>query len=89
MPNGNPKRKQPLDLDSLCRSYTLETVKQVSGILINDPDSGRRLEAAKILLDRGYGRPRQDNTHELKGEVRVILRKMLEDEDGNSNGDAA
>ena len=49
--------------------------------MINDLDTGRRLTAAGMLLDRGYGRPKQDNTHEVKGEIKVILRKMLEDED--------
>ena len=77
----NPKKKTPLELDSLCRSYTEEAVRQISGILINDPDTGRRLAAAGMLLDRGYGRPKQDTSHEMKGEIRIVLRKMLEDED--------
>jgi hypothetical protein len=33
------------------------------------------------LLDRGWGKPKQDNSHEVKGEIRVILRKMLDDDD--------
>jgi len=45
-------------------------------------EEGTRVRCADILLDRGFGRPKQDNTHELRGEVRVVLRKMLTDEDG-------
>lgn len=56
-------------------------MRQIAAVLSNDPDTGRRLTAAGMILDRGYGRPKQDNTHTLSGEVRVILRKMLDDED--------
>jgi hypothetical protein len=44
-------------------------------------DSARRLQAADLILSRGWGRPKQDNNHTLSGEVRVVLRKMLEEED--------
>jgi hypothetical protein len=70
-----------MQLDSLARAYTDECIKQMAGVLINDPDSSRRLTAAGMLLDRGYGKPKQDNTHAISGEVRVILRKMLTDEE--------
>jgi hypothetical protein len=81
VPNPTPKKKTPIELDSLARSYTEEAVRQIAAVLSNDIDTGRRLTAAGMLLDRGWGRPKQDNTHTIRGEVRVILRKMLEDED--------
>jgi hypothetical protein len=34
-----------------------------------------------MLFERGWGRPTQDNNHSVSGEVRVVLRKMLEEED--------
>jgi hypothetical protein len=77
----SPKKKTPLQLDSLARSYTEECLKQISAVLVNDPDTARRLTAAGMLLDRGYGKPKQDTSHEMKGEIRIVLRKMLEDED--------
>jgi hypothetical protein len=77
----NPTKKTPIELDSLARSYTEEAVRQIAAVLSNDIDTGRRLTAAGMLLDRGWGKPKQDNTHTISGEVRVILRKMLEDED--------
>jgi hypothetical protein len=79
-----PNKKLPLDLDSLARSYTEEAVRQIAAVLSNDLDTGRRLTAAGMMLDRGWGRPKQDNTHTLSGEVRVVLRKMLEDENENA-----
>ena len=49
-----------------------------------DPDL--RLRAATILLDRGWGKPAQDQTHEIKGEIKVTLRKMLDDDGDAEDG---
>ena len=73
----------PLDLDSLARSYTERAIFTLGTIMENSLEEGNKIRAADILLDRGWGRPKQNNTHELKGEVRVILRKMLTDEELN------
>jgi len=53
----------------------------IAGLMKDGIEESTRLRAADILLDRGFGRPKQDNTHTLQGEVRVILREMLKDED--------
>ena len=45
-------------------------------LLSNDIDTGRRLHAASILLDRGWGKPKQDNSHEVKGSMEIILRDI-------------
>jgi hypothetical protein len=86
---ADPKKLTPVELGSLARAYTDRAILTLGGIMEKGLEEANRIRAADILLDRGWGRPKQDNTHELKGEVRVILRKMLEDEDGNGNGDAA
>ena len=74
--------KEPTQLDSLARAYT-EVSIQTLGNYVNGPNTEPdiKIRAISILLDRGWGRPKQDNTHTLSGEVRVVLRKMLEDED--------
>jgi hypothetical protein len=79
-----PNKKTPTELDSLARAYTEQAVLTLGGIMINGAEESSRIRAADILLDRGWGRPKQDNTHTLSGEVRVVLRKMLEDEDENA-----
>ena len=70
-----------MELDSLARAYT-EVSVQTLGNYINSPqvEPDIKLRAIAIILDRGWGRPKQDNNHTVSGEVRVILRKMLEDE---------
>ena len=70
-------------LESLCRSYTEANVKTLGGWATGeniDPDL--QLRAINALMDRGWGKPAQDQTHEVKGEIKVTLRKMLEDDDG-------
>jgi hypothetical protein len=76
-----PNKKTPTELDSLARAYT-EVSIQTLGNYVNGPNTEPdiKIRAISILLDRGWGRPKQDNTHTLSGEVRVVLRKMLEDE---------
>ena len=49
-------------------------------------EEGTRVRCADILLDRGFGRPKQDNTTTLQGEVRVVLRKMLTDQEMDDEG---
>jgi len=75
------KRKPLVDLGSLARSHSERAIQTIAGIMDKGLEEGNRLRAADILLDRGFGRPKQDNTHTLQGEVRVVLRKMLTDED--------
>jgi len=40
-----------------------------------DAPPGARIQAAAILLDRGWGKAQQDGN--VQGEIRVTLRKML------------
>jgi len=41
-----------------------------------DKDAAR-VQAASILLDRGWGKPAQDNT--VHGELKITIRKLLDD----------
>ena len=73
--------KAPADIRSLCRAYTPTTVKTVAGIAVNGQSENTKLQAIHMLWERGWGKPQQDNTLEIKGEIKVVLRKMLEDDD--------
>jgi hypothetical protein len=69
-------------LKSLCRAHTEANIKMIAGYATSEQvDPDLRLRAANILLERGWGKPQQDQTHEIKGEIKVTLRKMLSDED--------
>jgi hypothetical protein len=79
---ANANKKTPLELDSLARAYT-EVSIQTLGNYVNSPnvEPDIKIRAIAILLDRGWGRPKQDNTHDVKGEIKVVMRRMLEDDD--------
>jgi hypothetical protein len=69
-------------LESLCRSYTEANVRTLGGWATGeDTDPDLRMRAINTLFDRGWGKPAQDQTHEVKGEIKVTLRKMLDDDD--------
>ena len=57
------------------------SLQAIAHVIQNGESEQARVAAAFGMLDRGWGRPTQDNTHEIKGEVRVILRKMIDGED--------
>jgi hypothetical protein len=55
-------------------------IEHLAGIADSGDSDAARVSAIGQLLDRGWGKPKTDNNHTISGEVRVILRKMLEDE---------
>ena len=82
----NPKQKENRvsenELRALCRAYTKANVQTLGGWATNDQtDDELKFRAIQALMDRGWGKPHQAVTAELKGEVRVVLREMLKDED--------
>ena len=81
MPDPTPKKKLPDDVRSLARAYTNLSVQSLAGIVQNGESEAARVSAAIHLLDRGWGKPKEDKNLTISGEVRVILRRMLDDED--------
>jgi len=81
VPNPKPKRQTPADIKSLARGYSNLSLQTLGGIAKDGKQEASRVAASIALLDRGWGKPSQDTTHEVKGEIKVVLRKMLEDED--------
>jgi hypothetical protein len=76
------KRKPLIDLGSLARSHTERAVKTIAGLMDNGLEESTRLRAADILLDRGFGRPKQETSNEVKGELNIIMRKVFDDGEG-------
>jgi hypothetical protein len=57
------------------------SLQAIAHVIQNGESEQARVAAAFGMLDRGWGRPKQDNTHEITGEIKVVLRQMLEDDD--------
>jgi hypothetical protein len=64
--SGNPAgaKKRDVNVMELAKQYTeqaLQTLQDVMGDLTAAPSA--RVSAAQALLDRGWGKPPQDNSH--------------------------
>jgi hypothetical protein len=81
VPDPRPKKKVPLDLKSLARSYTERAVSTLGGICENSESDAARATAAIALLDRGWGKPNQPHDAKVDGELRIVIRKLLKDTD--------
>jgi hypothetical protein len=79
MPDGTPKKRLPLDLKSLARSYTERAVLTLAGVSESSESDAARVTAAIALLDRGWGKPNQPHDAKVDGELRITIRKMLDD----------
>ena len=73
------KRKTPLDLKSLARGYTEAAVRTLGGVAEAGESEAARVSAAIALLDRGWGKPNQPHDAKVDGELRITIRKMLDD----------
>jgi len=72
--------KAPADIRSLARAQTELAVRTLTGICGSKAaPAAARVSAASALLDRGWGKAQQDSN--VQGEVRVVLREMLGDDD--------
>lgn len=76
---GQRSKRIPADIRSLRRSYTDEAVRSLAAIMRNGDKDATRVQAAAILLDRGWGRAPQSHADE-DGEIRVVLRTITEGE---------
>lgn len=59
------------DIKILARRYTQEALEMTVEIMRGGETEGVRLEAVKIIMDRAYGKPKQD--------VSVEVRRSMED----------
>jgi hypothetical protein len=68
----------------LCRAYTEESIRHLAAIMRQPEYSpAARVQAANILLDRGWGKPPQAHTGEDDKDIRVTIRQIIDrgDED--------
>jgi hypothetical protein len=76
-----PPRK--IDLESLARSYTEEGIRRLGGYVVSPQTKPEvAIEAIKILLDRGWGKPKQIKTSTHTGPdggaVNLVMRHIHE-----------
>ena len=72
--------KRPADIRSLARAFTDISIETLGGYVTQpatDPEI--RIRAIGMLLDRGWGKPEQATSTEVKGELNIIMRKVFDD----------
>ena len=63
----------------MARAHTGTAINTLVGIAQNGESEGARVNAADILLSRGWGRPAQPHTGEDgEGDIRITMRTILE-----------
>lgn len=56
-------------------------MQTLGGICENSESDAARVTAAIALLDRGWGKPNQPHDAKVDGELRIVIRKMLKDDE--------
>ena len=74
--------KEIVDIRSLARSHTTTAIKVLAGIM-SEPEAApaARVTAACQLLDRGWGKPAQMVTGADGGDIKVIIRQIIDSGD--------
>ena len=79
MPDGKPKRRLPIDVQSLARGYTKTVIKTLGGIAETGESEAARVAACDSLLDRGWGKSPQPVTgRDGEEPIEVIVRTIIE-----------
>ncbi|MBX9937647.1 MAG: hypothetical protein K2Y32_00255 [Candidatus Obscuribacterales bacterium] len=74
--------KDPFTLQQLAKQHTEEAFKVLLEVMRHAEDDSTRLEAAKQVLDRGWGKPTQhQKTETVNFDFSVIETKLLEHQD--------
>lgn len=79
-----PRKKIPVDIRSLCRSYTKEVIQRLAALARNpgkDEPSSTSVAAAALLMGYGWGKPHQTVSGEDGQAIEIIVRKMADGKD--------
>jgi hypothetical protein len=77
-PGGRPKILLPdgRSLQDLAREHTQTAVEALIGVLTDDEaPHAARVSAAGVILDRGWGKPKQDVEH--SGNLTIVVNKLM------------
>lgn len=69
-PGGRPKKTpEELDLIAACKAKTPEALDVIVNIMMNSDKDAVRLSAAQSIIERGYGKPTQQQDVNLSGSL--------------------
>lgn len=69
-PGGRPKKTpEELDLIAACKAKTPDALDVIVQIMMNSDKDAVRLSAAQSIIERGYGKPTQQQDINLTGQL--------------------
>jgi hypothetical protein len=78
-PSGRPKKsKEQYALEAACKKLTPEAIDVILKTMRRNDMPKLQLEAAKYIVDRGYGKPRQEVTGPDGGDIPIGFRVIFE-----------
>lgn len=63
----------------MARAHTETMVRVLASVANSSEADGARVQAAGILLDRGWGKAEQVHSGGVDGDIRITIRTILED----------
>jgi hypothetical protein len=71
--------KTDAELRALARSYTPEGIRILAAVARDENQPGQtRINAVKMMMDRGWGRPSETHNINLEGEQKTLLKVVNE-----------
>lgn len=67
-----------MDVRTLARGYTKMAIKVLAGIAQKGTSESARVNAATVLIERGWGKSPQPHTGDDGGDIRVTIRTIVE-----------
>lgn len=78
-PGGRPKKsKAEYELEAMCKANTPEAVEVILQTMRRNDMPKLQLEAAKYIVDRGYGKPRQEVSGPNGKDIPIGFRVIFE-----------
>ncbi len=77
---ATPRKKTTHDMDvrTLARAHTTMAVKVLASIAQQGTSESARVNAATVLIERGWGKSPQPHTGDDGGDIRVTIRTIID-----------
>lgn len=78
-PGGRKKRTQEeFDLIAACKAKTPDALEVIENIMLNGETEKNRLTAATTIIERAYGKPKQEVEAQVSGQIEQIVRRIVD-----------
>lgn len=81
--SGNPGGRRKLtpeefDIVEQCKLKTPQALLTIETIMLKGASEKNRLAAAQVIIERAYGKPKQEVAAHVTGQIQQIIRKVVD-----------